>query len=57
MDKEYINKLEHIVLTQLLPVYKLYYQKEGKTPPPLDHKIFECLTKKQPALFKPWPIN
>ena len=57
MDKEYVHKLEEVVLKDLLPVYKLYYQNQGKTPPPLDHKIFNNLIKKQPALFKPWPLD
>lgn len=56
-DEYYTHRLEQMILNQLLPVYKQFYQNKGVIPPELDCEVLQVLEKQKPALFKPWPLD
>lgn len=56
-DEYYTHRLEQMILNQLLPIYKQFYQNKGITPPDLDCEVLQVLKKQKPALFKPWPLD
>jgi len=57
IDEVYVHRLEQMIANQLLPVYKRYYKMQGIKMPQLDVEIVKKLDRKEPALFKAWPLE
>lgn len=55
-DDGYVKQLEELIV-KMVPIYNRYHEITGHKKPPLELSIIRKLTKKQPALFKPWPID
>lgn len=56
-DEYYVDRLEQMILNQLLPVYRQFYYNQGMTPPELDCEVLQTLKKQKPALFRSWPLD
>lgn len=57
IDEVYVDRLEQMIINQLLPIYKRYYKMQGVEAPALDVEIVKKLDRQEPALFKAWPLN
>jgi hypothetical protein len=55
-DNQYVKDLENLC-SKLLPVYHKYYKLVGGAKPVLEMPVVDKLTRKEPALFKPWPLD
>lgn len=55
-DTTYVKELEKLC-GSLIPIYHKYYQLVGGAKPELKMPLLEKLTKQEPALFKPWPLD
>ena len=55
-DNQYVKDLENLC-SKLLPVYHKYYRLVGGAKPVLEMPVVDKLTRKEPALFKPWPLD
>lgn len=55
-DTQYVRDLENLC-SKLLPIYHKYYKLVGGPKPVLEMPIVDKLSRKEPALFKPWPLN
>ncbi len=55
-NSTYVKELEKLCQT-LIPVYHKYYKLVGGAKPELKMPVLEKLTKQEPALFKPWPLD
>ena len=51
--QQYIQELENLIVSELLPIRQQYYKLLGKTPPELPLSFEFKLRQKIPALFKP----
>jgi hypothetical protein len=55
-DNQYVKDLENLC-SKLLPVYHKYYKLVGGAKPELEMPVVDKLSRKEPALFKPWPLD
>jgi hypothetical protein len=55
-DNQYVKDLENLC-SKLLPVYHKYYKLVGGAKPELEMPVVDKLFRKEPALFKPWPLD
>lgn len=55
-DIQYVKDLENLC-SRLLPIYHKYYKLVGGPKPVLEMPVVDKLSRKQPALFKPWPLD
>jgi len=55
-DNQYVKDLENLC-SKLLPVYHKYYRLVGGAKPVLEMPVVDKLSRKEPALFKPWPLD
>jgi hypothetical protein len=55
-DSQYVRDLENLC-SKLLPIYHKYYKLVGGPKPTLEMPVVDRLSRKEPALFKPWPLD
>lgn len=55
-DNQYVKDLENLC-SKLLPVYHKYFKLVGGAKPVLEMPVVDKLSRKEPALFKPWPLD